>query len=129
MRAERPTILDLVRAVRDFLDNEARPALPGRLSFHARVAANALGIVERELADGPELERKELEGLVKILEAEGEGEAEGERERLTVAKLNRELSRRIRAGELEASAQLMEHLRATIDGKLAIDNPKYRPVR
>jgi hypothetical protein len=47
----RPTAAELVAAVADFLDNDVRPSTEGQVSFHARVAANVLRIVERELTD------------------------------------------------------------------------------
>lgn len=48
-----PTTAELVAAVREFLSNEVLPATDGRLQFHARVAANVLAQVERELELGP----------------------------------------------------------------------------
>ena len=47
----RPTAAELVAAVADFLDNDVRAATDGQVSFHARVAANVLRTVERELLD------------------------------------------------------------------------------
>jgi hypothetical protein len=47
-----PTTAELVAAVREFLTEEVMPATEGRLSFHARVAANVLAQVERELQLG-----------------------------------------------------------------------------
>jgi hypothetical protein len=55
----RPTAAELVAAVADFLDHDVRsatrpdgrPADAGQVSFHARVAANVLRTVERELTD------------------------------------------------------------------------------
>jgi aminoglycoside phosphotransferase (APT) family kinase protein len=49
----RPTARELIDAVRGFLTDDVMPGTTGRLSFHARVAANALAIVERELAQSP----------------------------------------------------------------------------
>ena len=43
---------ELVEAVRDFLEQKAMPELKGHTAFHARVAANALAIVARELEQG-----------------------------------------------------------------------------
>jgi hypothetical protein len=43
----------LLSAVRDFLTDDVMPATSGHLSFQARVAANIVGIVERELAHPP----------------------------------------------------------------------------
>lgn len=52
----RPTAAELVAAVAEFLDTDVRAATAtgsasaGAVNFHARVAANALRMVERELA-------------------------------------------------------------------------------
>jgi aminoglycoside phosphotransferase (APT) family kinase protein len=48
----RPTAAELLEAVREFLAGQVMPATSGQLSFHARVAANVLGIVARELELG-----------------------------------------------------------------------------
>jgi aminoglycoside phosphotransferase (APT) family kinase protein len=45
----RPTASELLDAVREFLTDQVMPATAGQLAFHARVAANALGVVAREL--------------------------------------------------------------------------------
>lgn len=49
----RPTMRELLDAVRGFLTEDVMPNTSGRLSFHARVAANMVAIVERELAQAP----------------------------------------------------------------------------
>jgi hypothetical protein len=46
----RPTAAELVAAVAEFLESDVRDATSGQVNFHARVAANVLRIVERELA-------------------------------------------------------------------------------
>ena len=48
----RPTASELLEAVREFLTDQVMPASTGQLAFHARVAANVLGIVARELELG-----------------------------------------------------------------------------
>jgi aminoglycoside phosphotransferase (APT) family kinase protein len=48
----RPTAPELLEAVREYLLGSVLPQTAGQLSFHARVAANALGIVARELQLG-----------------------------------------------------------------------------
>jgi aminoglycoside phosphotransferase (APT) family kinase protein len=48
----RPTASELLDAVREFLTGQVMPAATGQLAFHARVAANALAIVARELELG-----------------------------------------------------------------------------
>ena len=46
----RPTAAELLDAVRGYLTDEVVPRTDGQLSFHARVAANVVAIVARELA-------------------------------------------------------------------------------
>ncbi|GAA3216914.1 DUF6285 domain-containing protein [Actinocorallia longicatena] len=47
-----PTTVQLIEAVREFLEAEVLPATGGGLRFHALVAAHVLGMVERELTLG-----------------------------------------------------------------------------
>jgi aminoglycoside phosphotransferase (APT) family kinase protein len=49
----RPTASELLDAVRGFLTDQVMPGTGGQLAFHARVAANVLAIVARELDLGP----------------------------------------------------------------------------
>jgi hypothetical protein len=49
----RPTVSELLDAVRGYLTDQVMPATSGQLAFHARVAANVLSIVARELELGP----------------------------------------------------------------------------
>jgi aminoglycoside phosphotransferase (APT) family kinase protein len=49
----RPTASELIDAVREFLSGQVMTATTGQTAFHARVAANVLGIVARELEAGP----------------------------------------------------------------------------
>jgi hypothetical protein len=112
---DRPSLVELVTSVRDFIERTAAPKLEGHAAFHARVAINALGIVERQLQQAPESEAEELARLRALLGHDG-----------SLEELNRELCARIRAGELGlATPGLAEHLRATTFAKLAVDQPKY----
>jgi Ser/Thr protein kinase RdoA (MazF antagonist) len=49
----RPAARELLEAVREWLTDDVMPGTAGHLSFHARVAANVLATVERELAQEP----------------------------------------------------------------------------
>ena len=49
----RPTASELLEAVRQFLIDQVMPATEGQLAFHARVAANVLSVVAREIELGP----------------------------------------------------------------------------
>jgi len=48
----RPTTAELIAAVAEFLETDVRASTTGQVNFHARVAANVLRIVERELLVG-----------------------------------------------------------------------------
>ena len=116
---DRPSARELVGAVRDFLENHAMPALEGHTAFHARVAVNALAIVERELELAPGQDAEELERLRAWLPDAPSLDA-----------ANRQLCRQIRAGELGAATPgLLAHLRETTLAKLSVDQPKYSGYR
>ena len=116
---DRPSAAQLVAAVRDFLERVAQPELSGHSAFHARVAANALAIVERELALGAQQDAAERERLRALLGGDGPLEAQ-----------NRALCREIRAGRIALDTPgLLEHLRATTLAKLAVDQPGYSGYR
>jgi hypothetical protein len=119
MAQDRPTASELLIAIADFLREEATPALDRtdpRLGFQMRVAVNSLAILEREGRFGPDADAREQARLAKLLGRDG-----------TLAELNRELARQLRAGERdETDATLMAHLEATTADKIAIANPKWR---
>jgi len=116
---DQPTASELLEAVRSFIEGQAIPRLEGRAAFHARIAVNALAIVERELELGPAQGAAELERLEHLLGGGG-----------SLEELNRELCRRIRAGEMGlATPGLAEHLRETTLAKLAVDQPRYAAYR
>ena len=116
---DQPTSADLVGAVADFIRNHAMPQLTGHAAFHARVAANALDIVKRELEIAPDANAEELSRLKALLGKEG-----------SLEELNRELCARIFSGDLTLDTQgLKDHLWATTLAKLAIDQPKYSGYR
>lgn len=112
---DQPSALELVAAVREFIEKHAIPQLQGHTAFHARVAANALAIVGRELEHGTAASLSEQKRLTALLGIED-----------TLDRQNRELCRRIRAGQIPIDAPLLgEHLRETTLAKVAIDQPNY----
>lgn len=119
MAQDRPTASELLAAIADFLREEATPALDRtepRLGFQMRVAVNSLAILERESRLAPAADAREHARLVALLGRDG-----------TLADLNRELARQLRAGERdERDAALMAHLEATTADKIAIANPRWR---
>jgi Domain of unknown function (DUF6285) len=121
---DRPHAAELAEAVREFIETEILPGIDDpRLRFRALVAANGLGILERELMIGPPLVRQEVESLARLLDREGPVPDDVEALRQWASDLNRELARRIRAGE--APGGTLAHLLATVADKLRIASPRY----
>lgn len=112
---DQPSPHSILECVVNFLRDRAIPALPDREAFEARIAANALDLVRRELAEGPALAADEHARLVALLGTEG-----------SLAELNELVATRIRDGELDADMPgLREHLFATSLEKLRVDQPRY----
>jgi len=111
----RPTAAELVAAVADFLDNEVRGATgpdgrladAGSVNFHARVAANVLRIVERELLDGT------ASDVTDALEGLGHADETG-------------LAMAIRAGDLDDRPDdVLACLRTIVRRRLDVNHPGY----
>lgn len=125
---DRPTIHELLRSVEQFLRDDVVPATEGRRQFLARVAANAIGLVERELQGEAEHASREWSGLDGLLGAEPMPSG---RDALAAAvrARNDALCARIRAGEYDAASpartQLLEHVRTTVRDKLLVTNRAY----
>src|SRR5664279_1725568 len=112
---DQPSMRELVTAVRDFLEQRAMPELKGHTAFHARVAANALSIVARELELGGASGDAERARLAQLLGHDG-----------ALIDLNRELCAAIRAGTIGLETPgLADHLTVTTRDKVGIDQPNY----
>ena len=110
-----PSMLEIIEAVRSFLEKDILTASKGRKAFDAKVAINALMIVERELSDGSGLDSAERKRLVSLLGHEG-----------SLDDLNDELCGAISKGDIDTNSDgIMHHLQQTVMGKLQIDNPRY----
>ena len=116
MLDERPTAAELVDAVAEFLTQRVLPTLEDPLAFHARVAVNALGIVQRELAAGVEVADAELARLHVLTGLDD----------TDLATLNSALADRIRTGQLSTSDEaLRDHLIRSVLARMYIDSPGY----
>jgi hypothetical protein len=125
---DRPTYAELLEAVQHFLETDVVPALDGPKKFHARVAANVVAIVRRELQTEEEQLQGEWERLRTLLQAEEPRAAGREALRHQVRSWTKRLCERIRAGDADAGpwrAGVVAHLRHTVNDKLAVANPKY----
>jgi hypothetical protein len=106
---DRPSAAELIAAVREFLERDILDAAEGRVRFHTRVAINALGMVERELALGPAQAAAHAERLV----------------RLGVAG-DTELAAAIRAGAMDdRAAEVRAVLLESVRDKLRVAHPRY----
>ena len=104
-----PNAAELLESVREWIDREVIPATDGRLRFHARVASNVLGMVEREIELGAAQEQAHALRL----------------ERLDVAD-DAELALAIRERRLDDRAdELRALLTEAVADKLAVANPRY----
>lgn len=124
---DRPTRQELLEAVQRFIDEELVPHLEGRLKFLARVSANVLRIVDREIENEPAHLAREWAGLDGLLGAEPMP-ADPAAVREGLARRTEALCARIREGEADAGSfhhQVLRHLRATIRDKVAVSNPRW----
>ena len=123
---DRPTCNELLDAVREFIETDVVTELEGRKKFHARVAANVLAIVGRELQqEGDQLARewRRLDALLGSAPLPADPRAAKE----ALPSRNEELSEKIRSGEADGGAfrgEVLAHLRATVREKLEIANPR-----
>ncbi len=104
-----PSAAELLESVREWLERDVMDATEGRLKFHARVAVNMLAMVERELVLGP-------------------GQAHAHAQRLAALGVadDAALAAAIRGRRLDDRAdEVRELLRAAVDDKLAVANPRY----
>jgi hypothetical protein len=112
---DRPTAVELLEAIREFLQQDVMPAVEGRVQFHNRVAINALGMLERELRLGPDLDAAERARLGALLGHDAE-----------VATLTAELAADIRDGALDDRRDdVVAVVRESVRSKLLVSNPDY----
>ena len=105
----RPSLGELVVAVREFLERDVLLATEGRVQFHARVAVNVLGMVEREIAFGPAQDHEHAAALARL----------GVRDDAALAAA-------IRAGTLDDRIdEVVDVVRTAVRAKLEVANPKY----
>lgn len=110
---------EILESVAKLIRDVMIPQLPAGAVFQARVAANAIDLVRRQLIDGERFERESHERLRALLGHEGEPAA-----------LERELCERIRDRSLTADTPgLLDHLMATTMAKMAVDQPTYASYR
>ena len=111
-----PRTEELAESVRLWID-EIRPTLDPRNAFLARVAANAMATIARELTQGPAADAEAARRMGEVLGRTGD-----------YADLNEELCDRIRSGELTVETPgLLAALQIMARDQIAIDQPSYKP--
>jgi aminoglycoside phosphotransferase (APT) family kinase protein len=107
--SDRPTAAELAEAVREWLEGDVLAGTEGRLKFHARVAANVLAMLEREVRLGAshlDAMRRRHERLGSVDEAS--------------------LAASIRNGSMDDRwDDVVEAVWATVVDKLAVAHPGY----
>jgi hypothetical protein len=110
-----PRADELLVSVRDFLRADVMGSTQGRTNFMARVAANSLDIVLRELSLSQECQQRELLRLQQLFASNDDLETL----RWRLVNELRDESMSLDGSELQA------HLRATVVNQIAIDQPRY----
>lgn len=113
-----PTASELLDAVIGFIEQRAAPQLTGRDAFLARVAANALGTVRRELESGAEAEAQATGRLELLLRRDGD-----------FAELNAALTHGLRSGQMPLTPEVLAHLKASVIDQVRIDQPSYSGLK
>lgn len=108
-----PSAAQLVEAVREWLETQVMPNVSGAMQFNARVAANVLAMVEREIELGPQQGAVHIDGL-----------------RALGCTDDADLARKIRLGEFaddmgNVSGDVEEFVFNSVVEKLRVANPKY----
>lgn len=144
---DRPTARELVLVAAECIEREIVPALAdGRLRFRARVAANLLNIVSREMMlEDAQLEAewqglRALLGDLPPLEGTSAGETpvhsslpatavpQANEQRAQIQAMTRELCERIRDGQADGGEfreAVLAHVERTVVDKLRVANPKF----
>ena len=123
---DQPTAEMLLRAVERFLERDVVPQLEGVGRFHARVAANVVAMVAREIETDAEHARGEWERLAELLEIEGPLPEARDDRAAALRQRNQVLVDCIRAGDADTGEfrrRVLSHLRQTVDDKMAVSRP------
>lgn len=106
---DRPTAIELLEALREWMERDLLPGVEGRLQFHTRVAINMVDIVAREIAVGNSQEKTHAEVLQNL-----------------GAATDRELVSAIKDGVYDSDLiELLLSLRPVVEDKVRVANPKY----
>jgi hypothetical protein len=116
---DEPKPAEMLAAVAAFLRDVVMPEAKPRTAYQARVAANALDLVGRQIELAPAAEAAEALRLKALLDQDG-----------SLADLNAALAGKLASGALDLASPGVEgHLTATTLAKLAVDQPSHSGYR
>jgi alcohol dehydrogenase class IV len=125
---DRPTSVELLEAAADFVDREIVPAIEGARQFQARVVANVMRIVAREIQMEDLAVRVEVKALARLLGRDAPHLHSLDDLHKASASMGEELSARIRTGDADSGqwrAEVLSVVRKSVEDKLKIANPRY----
>src|SRR5262245_9172231 len=127
---DRPTLSQLLDAVRHHLESQVVPAVETdrKLYYQSLVAINVLQLAQRELLLNGDHLRAEWNGLDFVQKVTMSAPGDAESLRATLAERNRKLCQEIDAGrydQMPQRAALFEHLLMTAQTQLEVANPRF----
>jgi hypothetical protein len=125
---DRPTSVELLEAAADFVESELVPAIQGARQFQARVVANVMRVVAREIKLEDPLVRNEVKALAHLLGHDKPHLHSLDDLRAAAVGMGEELTARIRAGEADDGdwrKGVLAVVRQSVEDKLRIANPRY----
>lgn len=109
---DKPTSVDLLAAISNFLDTKIKSEVPPHLAFKLRIVENVLNIVIREIEKGEELSNEVISLLQSLMESDTPSIE-------TLALL-------IKDKKIDLEDQNLKDLLVTLSkNKIAVDNPNY----
>ncbi len=120
-----PTAAELLATVMEVLGDEVVPALSGPVQHNARVAANLVAIVERELRLGADAASREHAAIAALLDEFG---GEGTNGDLDLATLRGTLASELRSGMADdevTNERVWRTLMAAVRDDLTIAKPGH----
>jgi hypothetical protein len=115
-----PSTEELIASVMTFLTEVAVPQLTGHAQFHARVSANALALVARDLAARTRQESDSIARYQALLKSD---ESE-------LSVLEQSLCEHIRSNAFDVKTPgLLDALRAIASAQLRVDQPTYSGLK
>ena len=109
---DKPSSVELLKAVNFFLNEKIKTEVPPHLAFKLRIVENVLNIVSREIELGNQLSQDLMTDLKKLMESDA-------------ANLQ-DLSLLIKEGKIDIEDQELKNVLIKLSkNKIAVDNPNY----